>query len=451
MDKITQDIADFASGLDYADIPEDSRRIAVEHILDSLGCAIRAEDCDGARIARNLAADQTGPFTGRLIGRDRTVAADQASFINGTAIRYLDYSDTMIPGGHPSDMLAALLSVGAARGVSGQQLITAMVVAYEVFARFGESAYIRKQGYDQGLCAALGASAGLANLLGLSVRQTAHAVALSAVACVSLRATRGGKLSGWKGSSTAEGVREAVFLTFMAAGGMDGPERAFDGRHGIFEVVTHREFSFEAFPNAGGRYLTPRASLKYWPVEFNTQIAVWAARAVRARASLDDIASIHLGIYWSAWSETGSEPEKWDPRTRETADHSLPYIFARALVDDGIVIESFAPEKYLDESIRPLMAKITVGEDDEANALFPQAVSMRTTVTLVSGEVIEAFDKNAPGHAENRMTAAQVMEKFRSLVAPTRGDEVAGQAIAFWTALESQPSILPGIALLDRQ
>ena len=452
MDKITQDIADFAASLRWEDIPEESRRIATEHILDSLGCAIRAEDADGAAIARSFAAEQTsGAFRGRLIGTDRIVAADMASFINGTAIRYLDYSDTVIPGGHPSDMLAPLLSIGAVRGSSGQELITAMVVAYEVFARLGESAYIRKQGYDQGLTAAIGASAGLSRLRGLSVEQTANAVALSAVAAVSLRATRGGKLSRWKGSSTAEGVREAVFLTEMAAGGMDGPERPFDGRHGIFEVVTHKPFELQPFPTAGGPFLTPRASLKYWPVEFNTQIAVWAAKKLREQSPLDEITGIELGIYWSAWSETGSEPEKWDPQTRETADHSLPYIFARSLVDDGISIESFDRDKYLDPGIRPVMAKITVVEDDEANAKFPAAVAMRTTATLASGEVISDFMQNAPGHSDNRMTADQVAAKFRSLVEPSRGPEAAQAALDFWSDLAARPSILPGLELLDRR
>jgi 2-methylcitrate dehydratase len=451
VDKITQDIADFAASLRWDDIPEESRRVATEHILDSLGCAIRAEDADGAAIARSFAAEQTsGEFRGRLIGTDRTMAADMAAFINGTAIRYLDYSDTMVPGGHPSDMLAALLSVGAVRGCSGQDLIIAMVIAYEVFARFGESAYIRKQGYDQGLSAALGASAGLARLRGLTVEQIANAVALSAVACLSLRATRGGKLSRWKGSSTAEGVREAVFLTEMAAGGMDGPERPFDGRHGIFEVVTHAPFEFQPFPTVGGPFLTPRASLKYWPVEFNTQIAVWAAKKLREQAPIDQIAGIELGIYWSAWSETGSEPEKWDPQTRETADHSLPYIFARSFVDDGIAIESFDRDKYLDPAIRPVMAKITVVEDDEANAKFPGAVSMRTTATLADGEVITEFAQNAPGHTDNRMTVEQVAAKFRSLVEPSRGSTATEAALAFWSDLAAQPSILPGLELLDR-
>jgi 2-methylcitrate dehydratase len=451
VDMITQDISEFAAALRFEDIPAASRQIAIDHIADSLACAIRAEDCEGAVIARKIAVPQSeGAFVGRLIGSDRLLAADMATFINSTMIRYLDFSDTMVPGGHPSDMLGALLAIGGARGLSGEQLITSFVVGYEVFARFGESAYIRKEGYDQGLSAAIATAAALGNLLGLPVPVIANAVALSAVACVSLRATRGGKLSMWKGSSTAEGVREAMFLTALAEGGMEGPERPFDGRHGIFEVVTHRPFEMQAFPTAGGPFLTTRASLKYWPVEFNTQVAVWAAKELRAKAEPDTIESIRLGIYWSAWSETGSEPEKWDPRTRETADHSLPYIFARSLVDDGIAIESFDRDRYLDPDIRPVMAKIAVEEDDEANAKFPQAVSMRTTATLTSGEVIESFMQNAPGHADNRMTADQVSAKFRALVEPSRGTEVTERALEFWLALETQASILPGIAILDR-
>jgi 2-methylcitrate dehydratase len=452
VDSITQNISEFARALRFEDIPESSRRIAIEHILDSLGCAIRAENTDGAVIAKRLAAPVTeGSFRGRVIGSSDVVSADMAAFINSAMIRYLDFSDTLVPGGHPSDMLGALIAVAASRGLSGKQLITAFVVGYEVFARFGESAYIRKKGYDQGLTAAIGVSAALGNLLGLSTEVTANAVALSTAACVSLRVTRGGKLSMWKGSSTAEGVREAVFLTAMAEGGMEGPEKPFEGRHGVWEVITQAPFEFRAFPvSQGGEFLTTRASLKYWPVEFNTQIAVWAAKELAAKSPVDEIESVHLGIYWSAWHETGSEPEKWDPQTRETADHSLPYIFARSLVDDGITIESFDRDRYLDPAIRPVMNKITVGEDDAANAKFPGVISMSMRAVLTSGEVVEKVMENAPGHADNRMTEEQITSKFRLLVEPTRGSEAVDGALEFWWNLEAQPSIAPGLDLLSK-
>src|SRR5690606_15184623 len=112
----------------------------------------------------------------------------------------------------------------------------------------------------------------------------------------------------------------------------------------------------------GQQFLTPRTRLKYWPVEYNAQAAVWAARELRTRIDIDRLRRIDVSVYWSAWHEIGSEPEKWDPQTRETADHSLPYILARTLVDGTIDLKAFDEPAYKDPSLRPLMAKIHVAQ-----------------------------------------------------------------------------------------
>lgn len=449
VDSTTEQISTFAHALRYEDIPPAVRELAVQHIVDSLACAYAARDCDAARLARSLAhpvADGgENAFAGRIIGSPDVVAADLAGFVNAAMIRYLDYSDTMVPGGHPSDCLGGLLAVAATRGRSGQELVTALVVAYEVFARFGASAYIRKRGFDQGLTVGISLAAGLGNLLGMSVEQIGHAVSLATVTTVSLRATRAGTISTWKGAATAEAVRETVFLAALAERGLTGPDRPFEGRHGVWEIVTDREFRFTDFPSEGGPYLfETNVHLKYWPVEFNTQVAVWAARELREKVALDDIAEVHLGTYWSAWHETGSEKDKWDPTTRETADHSLPYIFSKALVDGEITIATFAPDQYLDPGIRTVMNRVTVGQDEEMDALFPKVIAMRVTARLAGGATVELRSEKARGHALNRMSHDETSAKFRQLVTA----EHAEAALAFWWSLPEQDDVAQGFALL---
>jgi 2-methylcitrate dehydratase len=353
----------------------------------------------------------------------------------------------MVPGGHPSDCLGGLLAVAATRGSSGADLITSLVVAYEVFARFGESAYVRKEGFDQGVTVGIALAAGLGNLLRMPVEQIGHAVALAAVNCISLRAIRAGTISMWKGAATAEAVRETVFLTELARRGVTGPDKPFEGRHGMWEIITKREVTFREFPTEGGPELfRTNAHLKYWPVEFNTQVAVWAARELRERVPIERISSVHLGTYWSAWHETGSERDKWDPQTRETADHSLPYIFSSALVDGEITISTFDRERYLAPGIRTVMAKVTVGEDDEMNALFPGVIAMRVTATDVDGEKIEILSERARGHALNRMTKDETSDKFRSIV--DLPAEQVESALDFWWGLAERAEIGPGLDLL---
>jgi 2-methylcitrate dehydratase len=447
VDATTRQISEFAANLTYEDIPEDVRQIAIQHIVDSLACGYGARDCDAAAIARTLAHEVSGEFTGRMIGSTATVAADIAGFVNAAAIRYFDYSDTMVPGGHPSDCLGGLLAVAAGRGTTGKQLITAFVSAYEVFARFGESAYVRKKGYDQGVTVGIALAAGLGTMLGMDAERIGHAVSLATVTCISLRATRAGTISAWKGAATAEAVRETVFLTALAEKGLTGPPQPFEGRHGIWEIITG-PFTFRPFPSEGGDYLfLTNAHLKYWPVEFNTQVAVWGARELREKVDIADLESVHLMTYWSAWHETASEKDKWDPTTRETADHSLPYIFSRALVDGEITIGSFDEDKYLAADIRPVMNLVTAGEDDELNELFPRVIAMKIQAKTKSGETIDIYTDKARGHALNRMSPEETSDKYRKLV--TLDDRKVDAGLAFWWSLAEQPSIIEGLDLLS--
>src|SRR4029077_19269441 len=140
-------------------------------------------------------------------------------------------------------------------------------------------------------------------------------------------------------------------------------------RNGLWEKVTGT-FELAPFPDQGGVPLMPQVQLKYWPIETNGQAAVWAALELRSKVKPGDVKEIEVFTSKFTWFEIGSEPEKWDPKTRETADHSLPYIFARTLVDGPITVNSFRDEAVRDSSLRPLMAKIKVIADERIESLL---------------------------------------------------------------------------------
>src|SRR5262249_36548072 len=206
-------------------------------------------------------------------------------------------------------------------------------------------------------------AAGVCNLLKLSTKATAHAVGIAATSNLPLRVTRSGELTPWKNVATAYAARNGLFAALLAAEGMIGPGTAFEGRNGLWEKVTG-PFALAPFPGQGGVCLTPRVQLKYWRIETNGQATVWAALELRSKASPGELKEIEVFTSKFTWFEIGSEPEKWDPKTRETAAHSLPYIFARALVDGRIGVASFSDELVRDALLRPLMAKIKVVPDD---------------------------------------------------------------------------------------
>jgi 2-methylcitrate dehydratase len=111
----------------------------------------------------------------------------------------------------------------------------------------------------------------------------------------------------------------------------------------------------------------------------------------------------------------GSDPACWAPATRESADHSMPYVIAIALLDGEITLRSFAPERLSDPAVANLMRKVKVSESAAMTAQYPAAAPGRVSIRMSSGEVIAREIKYPRGHAGNPMDDAAVEEKFREL------------------------------------
>jgi 2-methylcitrate dehydratase len=440
LDPILNSLAEFATSLQYADLPPNAVHAARERMLDAIGCALGAYDCDTAQVGRSLAGPAARrDVAGRILGSNDQVAADAAAFVNSCMIRNLDFNDTY-PGGHPSDALGAHFAIAPQIGASGQRLIAAAVVAYEIFIRIQMKGQLREKGWDQGFGISVGAAAGLCNLMELDREVAKHAIAITAVANTPMRATRAGQLSMWKGAATAYAVRNAVFGVQLAAAGMSGPEAPFTGRHGLTDLITG-PIELPPFGRSPEDFFIPRAKIKYWPVVYNMQALVWCAIELRKKVAIDDIESIDVETYWSAWHESGSEPAKWDPTTRETADHSLPYILAWTLRHGLIDHDAFVRESYTDPSIRPLMNRVTVRVDDDFEKDFPRVVQMRMTAKDRAGRAHQVYVRNPLGHEDNPVSADDLAEKFHRLVAPRLGDRRTAAALQIWQRIDQLPDV----------
>jgi 2-methylcitrate dehydratase len=452
MDVLTEHIAEYAHGLTYADIPPAIVHTARQRILDTVGCALGGRNCEAARISSRLAQGGAPEmYAGRILGSATRTTAEMAAFHNTVMIRFLDFNDAH-HAGHPSDMLGALFALAESAGADGRRLISSLVVGYEVTLRVIRATELREKGWDQGVANGIGAAAAVGHLLGLPATAIGHGVSITTVANVPMRASRAGQLSHWKGAATAFAGRNAVFAMLLAAEGMTSPDKPFEGRHGLFEQITG-PFELAPFATRAEEFLMPCSKLKYWPVEGTTQAAVWAALELREVMAADDVADIDIATYWSAWHETASEPEKWDPTTRETADHSMPYVFARALLDGPIGVEAFEPAAYTDPSIRPLMQKIRVHVDDEIEATYhssyPPTYVMRVTATDRNGSVKHVENVNPRGVPQTPMTDDDIHAKFHRLAEPMLGEAQAKAAAAAWFAIDTAASLSPALALLQ--
>jgi 2-methylcitrate dehydratase len=434
MDGTTERLARYVTSLRYADLGPRTIQEAKRHLIDSLGCAIGAWASEPAVIARRVAPAWNGAPSARLLGEGRSTTPEAAAFANSVMIRFLDANDTYIArgSGHPSDMLGAVLAAADWKAVSGKDLLLAIVAGYEVFGAMADRVPLRDRGWDQSVFVAPASAAAAGLLLGLSAAQMADAIAIAVTANVATRQTRAGELAMWKGCATATAAKAGLFAAQLAMEGMTGPTAAFEGRHGLAEQVTG-PFEIGALGGRDRPFAIERTNFKFFATEYHAQAPLAMALTLRGKVRPEEIEAIDVQIYAMAYSEIGSEPAKWDPRTRETADHSLPYMLAVALRDGRVTPASFEPQRYLDPSLRPLMNRIRVAESPEFTRRFPQELPSQLDVLTRSGQRLTERAEYPKGHARNPMTDADVETKFRDLTVDTLGAERATIALqALW-------------------
>jgi len=172
---------------------------------------------------------------------------------------------------------------------------------------------------------------------------------------------------------------------------------------------------------------------------------------LREKVDWREIDDIEIGVYTFCYTEIGSEPEKWDPKTRETADHSLPYIFAKVLVDGTITVAAFEESAYRDPSIRPLMNKIRVYLDKEVDALYPKTISMKIRAVKIDGSVLDLWPRDPLGHVNKPMGDENVRSKFGQTVEPIYGKDKTAKVLQQWWNLRelSASEVTAALHLLD--
>src|ERR1700730_16164065 len=399
----------YAHGLPHGDIDAAPIERVKTHVIDTIGCGIGAFDEKPVGICRNVALAVGGHST--IIGTDRRTTPDLAAFANGAAFRYFDFNDTYVGrfSVHPSDHIAACLAVAEAEQASAQDLISSLVIAYEVNCRLVDALDITTRGWDPPVMSLPAVALATGKLMKLGPDRLAQAVNLAVNDHIPMAQTRVQTLSDWKGFADAEAARNAVFATLLARGGLTGPAPVFEGQSGFFKQVSGpANLDPDTFGRRGVPFRIHRCAIKPYPAVIYTQTAIVAGLEVaRDVGSLHRIAGIEIAKTTRGYQRTGSEPEKWSPKTRETADHSLPYITARAMFDGDITNESFAPEIFGDPKILAFMQKIKVSEDPNLTARVG-GVPTRVTAILADGQRITREVDYAPGFAERPMNRAEV-------------------------------------------
>ena len=424
---LAHQLADYACSVRFEDLSKEVVHEVRRRVTDSLGCAIGAWNEEPCKIARSVASEFSAKNGATIIGTAHQVPPDWAAFATGCCIRYFDYNDTYLSKepAHPSDNISAALAVAESVGATGKEFITAIALAYEVQCRFCDAASIRARGWDHVTYGAFSTALASTKLMKLDSERTRHAVNIAGVACAAMRQARVGELSHWKGVAFADAARRGVYSALLARAGMTGPAPIFEGQMGFEkELGVSLGDVGEKFKGAPAMILN--TSIKYWPAEYHSQSAIEAALFLREQIDdLSQVKSMTIESHDAAVDIIGSEPEKWKPETRETADHSLPYITAIALIDGEVTSKQFERERFADPKVWKFLENVKVERNAELSAIYPGAVANIVHVDLADGKKLTKRVDYPLGHARNPLKDTEVEGKFFALVTPVLGEKRA--------------------------
>jgi len=421
MTTIVEQLSAYAAALRYEDLPREVVRQAKRLITDTIGCALGGFASEPSKIAREIAGAVTSTEPATVLVSGQRTGPDLAAFANGVMIRFLDFNDGYTStgeSGHPSDSIAAVLAAAELMGRGGKDVITATVLAYEVFCRICDQADLKPLGFDHVTVGAIASTAAAARLLGLPEGRIAEAFNLGIAPNVALYQTRIGAVSMWKGCAYANASRNALFAAMLAARGMTGPSPIFEGPGGYFKAVTRAPFALATLGGRGHPFKITECSIKRYPLGQYSQTVVQAALEAREKiCSPHEIAEVRIQTGATAVRLMAGDPEKWEPATRETADHSMPYTVAVALMHGAVEEHHFRDECLRDPALRALTRRVKVEVSEEANRRMPEAMLCRLELVTKSDATHVSIVDHHKGHWKNPMSDAEVEAKFRKLAA----------------------------------
>lgn len=417
-------LAKYAAGLKYEQIPQAAIQEAKRRVIDALGCAMGAISCNAepALIARQVAQLSSNPNGATVLTTQHKTSPDLAAFASGVMMRYLDFNDTYLSKepAHPSDNIAAVLAVAEAEKRSGKDILTAIVLAYEIQCRLCDAASIRSRGWDHVTYGSFSAGLAAGKLFGLNERELVHVQGLAATPNNAMRQTRVGELSNWKGCAFANASRNAVFAAMLAKHGMTGPSEIFEGEMAFWKQISG---PFE-LPQLGGEngstdFMINHTYVKHFPAEYHSQSAIEAALELREQIGADGIdtkiESITIESFDAAVDIIAGFVEHWAPESRETADHSMPYCVSAALIDGDITLDTFTQERIHEPKLRALIQKVKVNRNAEMTAGYPDGIPNLLIIKTTDGRTFEKKISYPLGHNKNPMNDADIEAKFKTM------------------------------------
>jgi 2-methylcitrate dehydratase len=420
---VTARISRWASQLTFDRLSEDAIEAAKRCLLDSIGCALGGYLQPDVKIALDVLEEQGGGGPATVIGTGKKMDPLSASLLNALMMRVMDYNDIYWKQdpSHPSDIIPAAIACGERAGKDGRELIVGIVLGHEFAMRLCEAAHpgIRERGWHHATLTSFVSPMVASRMLDLDWKKMQHAIGISGSRMATLGAVTSGKLTMMKNMADPMATRSGVLAALLAERGFSGPEHVIDGKEGLAHCMGPEWDLHVLERGLGDDFRITSGSLKAYPTEALTHAPISCVLDLVIDHDIrpEEVKKVHIRSLARA-ADILADPSKYDPRSKETADHSLPYVVAAALVDRHVTPLQFTNEKIMDPDIRAQMSKVEVVADPEIEALFPER--QRAVVTLRTTDGRE-FTKQADypkGDPRNPLTDGEIEGKFDALASP---------------------------------
>jgi 2-methylcitrate dehydratase len=425
-----QSLARYAARASFDDLSPESRKQLPVHILDSLGCCIAALGAGPVDACRQQVEDFGGTGPCALIGGGKANPI-YAAFWHTALVRYVDFMDNFLAPTetcHTADNFGVPLTVAEYMGGSGRDLMLGVALAYTVQSRLVDHGNFMTRGFDHTAQLAFSLNAAAGRLLGLSESQIANAIAMAASSDASFAVIRAKPLSQWKGLASAQSALGAMNTLFLARRGVEGPLRVIEGPLGIDNLL-HIRLRID-WDKQGYEGIV-ESTIKKYNSMIHTQSAVHCMVELVKRHKVDasQVISIEAEVFQLCYDFAGGGLYGIDKviRTKEQADHSLPYLLAVALLDGDVMPAQFAPDRIIRSDVQALLKKVSVRPNHEYTEQYPRKMPAKITIRLKDGKVMEYEVADYPGLASHPFTWEESVQKFDKLVSGRIDDRLSGQ------------------------
>ncbi len=449
MENMTEKFANFCEELRYEDLPHDVIKRTKLLILDTVGIIIRARHDAESTSSLVSAIERLEMSNGscQVFSDNKSYSPSAAALLNGTLAHSLDFDDTHAEASLHSSapILAAALAAAEMNKSSGQQLITACVVGYEIQIRLGlaggSSAHYKKGFHPSATCGIFGAAAAAGYLMGLNKDQyiSAFGIALSQSAGSMQFLTDGA----WtKRSHVGQAAQNGLSCAIMAAEGFKGPSKAFEGKWGYLHSYASGGDMEKAIDGLGKKFETLNLGVKPYPSCRYSHAAIDGIIELKnelgfSTAELDDI---DIGLSETALNIIGYPlSDKQNPKSVVDGQFSMPFCAAVTVKSGGLKWDDY--KNHLNDSdTLSLCNKIKVSPDKDAEECCPEYMSAKVKV-VVKGKKYEKFVKIPKGEPENFMEDSEFISKFRSLTEPYLSNEKIDQLTGSMLKLDQSNNI----------